>query len=266
VFVQCDNEEKSYIVAFDKKTGDELWRKSRDEKSNWSTPYVWENKARTELVTCGGTQIRSYDPATGEILWSPRTGQPANAAPPATKLLYVGTGGVVSARPDAGSREGHASGDITPKGDELRMRASPGAWSMARKWLHPLYEAASRADQRNGIVICYAPRPASSTTRNGSRARGFTASPWAATAHRLDEDGQTFVKAIRNTSRGHEQAGRHVLVVAAIAGDRLLPGVWTSCTASQNSVQRALAVVTSRCLHRSLNGIIFGGAAASFRR
>ncbi|VTU00001.1 Putative uncharacterized protein OS=Rhodopirellula baltica (strain SH1) GN=RB5272 PE=4 SV=1: PQQ_2 [Gemmataceae bacterium] len=38
--VQCDNEEKSFLVALDKKTGKELWRTDRAERSGWSTPFV----------------------------------------------------------------------------------------------------------------------------------------------------------------------------------------------------------------------------------
>src|SRR5262249_31315349 len=71
LFVQCDNEEKSFLVAFDKKTGDEKWRVDRDEKSTWCTPFVWRKStdSGTELVTAGGKKVRSYDPATGKLLW-----------------------------------------------------------------------------------------------------------------------------------------------------------------------------------------------------
>ena len=69
LFIQCDNEEKSFLVALDKKTGDELWRMPREERTSYSTPFVWKTKARTELVAMGGRKIRSYDPATGKVLW-----------------------------------------------------------------------------------------------------------------------------------------------------------------------------------------------------
>src|SRR5438105_4115335 len=69
LFVQCDNEEKSFIAALDAKTGKEIWREPRDERSTWATPYVWKNKQRTELVTAGSKKVRSYDPATGKLLW-----------------------------------------------------------------------------------------------------------------------------------------------------------------------------------------------------
>ena len=44
VYVVNDNEEQSFIAAYDAKTGAELWRVSREEESNWSTPYVWQNE------------------------------------------------------------------------------------------------------------------------------------------------------------------------------------------------------------------------------
>ena len=47
LYIVDDNDEKSFIVAFDAKTGEEAWRTDRDEKSNWATPYVWKNDQRT---------------------------------------------------------------------------------------------------------------------------------------------------------------------------------------------------------------------------
>jgi outer membrane protein assembly factor BamB len=40
LYVVNDNEEESFIAAFDARTGAELWRRVRDERSNWSTPFV----------------------------------------------------------------------------------------------------------------------------------------------------------------------------------------------------------------------------------
>jgi len=58
LYVVSDNEHDSFVAALDARTGREIWRRARDEKSNWSTPFVWENGLRTELVTPGtGTVI-----------------------------------------------------------------------------------------------------------------------------------------------------------------------------------------------------------------
>ena len=50
LFVLCDNEEKSFLVALDKKSGDELWRVPRTERTTWSSPVIWRN--RTAHGTC----------------------------------------------------------------------------------------------------------------------------------------------------------------------------------------------------------------------
>ena len=49
LYLQLDNEVESFLVAMDKKTGEEIWRIPREEKTNWSTPVIWQNRVRTEL-------------------------------------------------------------------------------------------------------------------------------------------------------------------------------------------------------------------------
>jgi outer membrane protein assembly factor BamB len=68
LYLVNDNEEKSFLVALDARTGKEVWRVDRDERSNWATPFVWENELRTELVTAGTGKVRSYD-LDGKLLW-----------------------------------------------------------------------------------------------------------------------------------------------------------------------------------------------------
>ena len=69
LYVVDDNEEDSCLLALDKRTGEQVWRVQRDEKSNWSTPYIWQNSLRTEIVTLGSGKVRSYD-LDGKELWS----------------------------------------------------------------------------------------------------------------------------------------------------------------------------------------------------
>jgi len=68
LYIVNDNEEDSYLLALDAETGNEEWRTPREEKSNWSTPFVWQNKDRTEIVTAGTGLNRSYS-LEGELLW-----------------------------------------------------------------------------------------------------------------------------------------------------------------------------------------------------
>jgi outer membrane protein assembly factor BamB len=94
LFIQFDNEKNSYIVAIDAATGNEKWKVQRDEKTTYSTPYIWKNKVRTELVTCGKT-ARSYDPETGKLLWELKTGGEQVIPSPVgnNELLFLGNAG-----------------------------------------------------------------------------------------------------------------------------------------------------------------------------
>ena len=60
LFVINDNDDQSYLLALSAETGAELWRSNRDEGTNWSTPYIWDNELRTEIITTGSDRVRSY--------------------------------------------------------------------------------------------------------------------------------------------------------------------------------------------------------------
>ena len=67
--VNWDHLGESFIVALDKRTGNELWRTTRDEKTTWSTPLVVEHGGTKQVITAGTRKIRSYDLADGQLLW-----------------------------------------------------------------------------------------------------------------------------------------------------------------------------------------------------
>jgi hypothetical protein len=94
IFIQNDNEQESFLETLDKLTGTTLWRVPREEKSTWSTPYVWESGARTELVTIGTNKIRSYAPEDGRVIWELRgtSGLVSQMALSKHGLLYAGAG------------------------------------------------------------------------------------------------------------------------------------------------------------------------------
>jgi outer membrane protein assembly factor BamB len=66
--IVVDQERQSYVAAIDKKTGKEIWKQDRDEVSNWSTPRIFTHAGRRQVVL-NGAIVRSYDLATGELLW-----------------------------------------------------------------------------------------------------------------------------------------------------------------------------------------------------
>ena len=67
--VNYDHEGPSFVVAFDRESGEERWRAARDEPTSWATPIVVEHAGRAQLVVSGSNRLRGYDLATGEVLW-----------------------------------------------------------------------------------------------------------------------------------------------------------------------------------------------------
>jgi outer membrane protein assembly factor BamB len=67
--VNWDHLGQSFIVAFDKNSGKELWRANRDEVTSWATPLIVEHGGRKQVITTGTNRVRSYDLATGEMVW-----------------------------------------------------------------------------------------------------------------------------------------------------------------------------------------------------
>jgi hypothetical protein len=93
LYLVNDNEESSYLLALEAATGKELFRIAREEKSNWSTPYIWKNDLRTEIVTTGSNKIRSYD-LDGKLLWEIAGMSSITIPTPFSKfgLLFVSSG------------------------------------------------------------------------------------------------------------------------------------------------------------------------------
>ena len=69
LLVLWDQEDQSYLVALDKSTGEEAWRVERDEPTSWTTPLVVEYEGRHQAIIPGANRTRSYDAATGELIW-----------------------------------------------------------------------------------------------------------------------------------------------------------------------------------------------------
>ncbi len=67
--INWDHEEKSFLVALDKRTGDTLWRKDREEDTSWSSPIIVEHEGAAQVIVCGTNRVRGYELATGKVLW-----------------------------------------------------------------------------------------------------------------------------------------------------------------------------------------------------
>jgi outer membrane protein assembly factor BamB len=71
VVLVCDQASGSFMVAVDRATGRQRWRRARPEASTaWSTPMVFAPPAGdAQLVVLGSTRLDSYTLASGEPRW-----------------------------------------------------------------------------------------------------------------------------------------------------------------------------------------------------
>ncbi len=201
VFMVYDNQEASYVAAYDAETGAERWRTPREEKSTWATPLVWKNDLRTELVVPGKRKNRSYD-LGGAVLWE-FDGAMSNLVIPSPLssegMVYITSGYVGDRhRPVYAVRPG-ATGDVSG--------AEPGPAKGVTKWYQPkagpyntspiVYRGRYHTVLDRGFMTCH--DAATGEEIYGKRrfpsGSTFTSSPWAYNGRIfcLTEDGDTHV-------------------------------------------------------------------------
>ncbi|HEX5446755.1 MAG TPA: PQQ-binding-like beta-propeller repeat protein [Pirellulales bacterium] len=233
IYLVNDNEQDSYLLALDAKTGNEVYRVARDEKSNWATPFVWESSQRTEIVTPGTGLVRSYD-LDGKLLWSMKGMSSITIATPYQYdgMLILSSGYVSDRfRPIYAIRPG-AEGDISlmegeTSNDFIAWR-QPTAAPYNPTTL--VYDDRMYVLYDRGLIACYDPR-------NGKEIFGmqrlpnggaFTSSPWAydGKVFCLNEDGVTFVlkagdrfKLLHTNTLTDDDMG---MATPAVVGDKLL--------------------------------------------
>ncbi len=69
VVIVRDHSRQSTIEVLDSKTGRTIWKKKRDERNAWATPYVVEYGGKTQVITAASNKVRSYELGSGEIIW-----------------------------------------------------------------------------------------------------------------------------------------------------------------------------------------------------
>lgn len=66
--VTWDHEGDSFLAAFDTRTGREVWRTPREEKTTWATPVVVVH-GKPQVVTAASNRVRAYGLDDGKLLW-----------------------------------------------------------------------------------------------------------------------------------------------------------------------------------------------------
>lgn len=75
VILNCDGTDTQFVVALNKHTGKEVWKKLRSEDKDdpgrmaYSTPILITHDGQPQLISSGGEWTIAYDPATGNELW-----------------------------------------------------------------------------------------------------------------------------------------------------------------------------------------------------
>jgi len=236
VYVLQDSERESFLAALDAKTGADVWRVPRTEKStfnrtsSWSTPRIWTNSIRTEIVTTGHGFIQSYG-LDGRELWRiARVSMPLASPVTAGDILFVGTGAQEgeAARPFFAINAG-ASGDITLTG-EATSNASV-------RWTHPRASGYTPSplvhqgrvylvhDLGTMLVLSADTGKEIYRARVGGSGHTFSASP-VATASRIyfsDEEGVTIVLDAGDSYQeiAQNDLGAMTLASPAVAGNAL---------------------------------------------
>ena len=236
LYLLQDSERESFLVALDAKTGADVWRVPRTEKStfnrtsSWSTPLLWKNSVRTEIVTTGHGFIQSYDLGGRELWRIARVSMPLASPVSAGDLLLAGTGAQEgdAARPFFAIKAG-AAGDITP--------AAEATSSEHVLWSHPRASGYTPSalvhqgrvylvhDGGTMLVLSATTGKEIYRARVGGVGHTFSASP-IATANRIyfpDEEGVTIVLEAgdRYKEVARNDLGEMMLASPAVAGNRL---------------------------------------------
>ncbi len=70
LIVQEDHDIDSFLMAVDRYTGRTIWRTARPQAvRSYSTPIVWQQNGRKQIIAAGALEVAGYDAGSGEKLW-----------------------------------------------------------------------------------------------------------------------------------------------------------------------------------------------------
>jgi outer membrane protein assembly factor BamB len=197
VIVQCDVMENSFVGAYDIKTGNELWKRERDEYPGWCTPNIYEAEGRKIVAVNGYKHRGGYDLETGEEIWRMSGGGDIQIPTPIVgdELIYFNSAHGPQSPILAVSNK--AQGDITL--DEDQTSGTYVKWSIPRGGSYMqtmvLYKGLLYNLQWNGQLDCYDAFSGEQIYKEKlGRAKSFTASPVIADGklYAVSDEGEVF--------------------------------------------------------------------------
>ncbi|HEV8003715.1 MAG TPA: PQQ-binding-like beta-propeller repeat protein [Planctomycetaceae bacterium] len=180
--LQCDLSHDSFIAAFSLADGQKVWSTPRDEIPSWSSPVIWHNSKRDEIVTNAAQYARGYDPKTGTELWRlAKKSEVTIPTPVVSKELVYITSGNRPIQPIFAIKAG-AAGDISLKKEQDKNAHI--VWSKMRGGPYMptpiLYGDYLYTCSNSGVVTCYEAQTGKEIYKKRMGEGSYTASPVAA--------------------------------------------------------------------------------------
>lgn len=73
IIICQDHDTDSFLAAFDKRSGEMIWKTDRSEfPRNYCTPVIWDAAGRKQIVVAATLRVVGYDFETGRELWTVR--------------------------------------------------------------------------------------------------------------------------------------------------------------------------------------------------
>ena len=111
VIISAEYDGDSFITALDRKSGERTWQTQRPTMITFSTPVVAHVAGKDQMLISGALKVSSYDPSTGNPLWT------ADGTTLATCGTMVWDGDIVVAsggypKPETIAIKGDGSGEV----------------------------------------------------------------------------------------------------------------------------------------------------------
>jgi outer membrane protein assembly factor BamB len=159
VIVLVDDEGPSYLLAVDKRTGENLWKQDRTSRVSWSSPALVSVAGEQQIVVSSAGSVDGYAPETGSLLWS-YTDVGGNTA--TTPIGYADGRFLIAASP---GRDGERAEAAKRSNLAMSVRKTETGWKAEPLWITPeatpswaspiVHRGFAYWVNRVGVVYCF---------------------------------------------------------------------------------------------------------------